>query len=79
MPALTVEQIKARAALIEEFRLAIEAAVWTAIEGMPPHLLAADDGTLYADLVTASLGMSTLEQMVKETARAACKRLGDWL
>lgn len=76
---LTPQQIKARAALIDHFRIRIVAAIWEGIEYAPPELLAADDGTRYGEMVQSSLGVSALDQMVNEVARAACKRMSDWL
>lgn len=76
---LTPQQIKARAALIDHFRIRIVAAIWEGIEYAPPELLAADDGTRYGELVQSSLGVSALDQMANECAKAACDRMKDWL
>lgn len=76
---LTPDQIKARAALIPQFRERLIAALWEAVEECPPELLASDDGTPYAAMIAESLRQSSLDQMVKAAASAACQRLERWL
>lgn len=74
---LTTEQMKQRSGLKEDFRKAIAAAMWQVIESAPPELLCSDDGTPYGE--TFQCGVSSLEQMVNEAARDACKHMENWL
>lgn len=76
---LTPQQIKDRAALIEVFRKAITAAIWEEIEVLDQSLLCDDCGTPYGSIYTETMRVSSLEQMVEDATRAACKTLENWL
>jgi hypothetical protein len=76
---LTADQIKARSALVDDFRARIVAAFWEAIEHADPALLCSDDGTSYGDMRQASTGYSSLDQMVNECTGKAVAHLRNWL
>lgn len=75
---LTTEQVLARKKLIEGFRRAIIAAIWTEIEVVDQSLLCANDGVPYSQL-QFSLRRNELESLVENSADAACGRMAAWL
>ena len=76
---LTKDQLKARAALLGDFRQRIEAAIWEGIENADPVLLASDDGRPYGEMRQVSTGMDSLAQMVAECTGKAIAHMGNWL
>jgi hypothetical protein len=76
---LTADQLKARAALAEDFRKRLVAALWEGVEAADPALLCSDDGLPYGDMRQRSTGYSGLDQMVSEAAGKAVAHLRHWL
>jgi hypothetical protein len=75
---LTPAQIRDRGRLAERFRVAIEAALWEAIESCPQELLCSDGGEPYGGSPFGP-GTSSLSVMVERSADAAHRVLKLWL
>jgi predicted pyridoxine 5'-phosphate oxidase superfamily flavin-nucleotide-binding protein len=77
--SLTADQIKARSALVEDFRAHIAAAMWEMIEHADLVLLSSDDGTPYGETFEGRPGGSSLDRMVNECTERAVAHLRNWL
>lgn len=76
---LTEDQKRRRYALVEAFRAKIVAAMWEQIGEADGDLLCSDDGTPYGEMRQHSTGVTSLEQMVNESASKAVVHLRCWL